>query len=363
MHRDSGCTIQSEAIAMRNQQRIETPREAIARADSAAQQEKWREALEAYGAGIGLTEGSPDGATARADALRGAAIVRVRLGEWHGAARDIAESRRVAERLHDELRLALAENVRGAIEFERGDWDEATRRYAVARRHAAAVEDVPLLMEVENNEGVLWAARGNRARAEEHFRRALLRFEELELHPCGARVLNNLGMVLAEEDRFDEAEDAYQRSLAECKRRGDMLLAATVMINRGRLALSKDEPIRAHTLATTAQQFAERLENGPLAADAACLLAAVARSQRRWDEAEEYLAVALERSGGGKAPLAEADVWVEGGRLCQDLGRVDEALAAFRRARDCFAGLGAVAEVDRLERQIAELEDRALVAV
>ena len=333
----------------------ESARLAIARAESAVQQERWHDALEAYRVAAELADGGYEDGPARADALRGSAIVRMRLGEWHEAVRDAAESRLIAQRIGDERRLALAENTRGAIEFERGSWEEAARRYAAARMHAAAVEDVALLMEIENNEGALWAARGDRVRAEEHFRRALRRFEELERHPCGARVLNNLGMILTSAGRYEEAEHAYTRAIAECKRRADLVLATTVMINRARLALAKDEPIRAHMLATTAQAFAERLENGPLAADAACLLGAVARSQRRWTEAEWHLGVALAKSAGGRAPLAEAEVWVEFGQLNEDIGQTEKAVEALRQARRCYLGLGSESGAERLEQRIAEL--------
>ncbi len=337
----------------------ESAREAIARAESAVQMERWRAALEAYAHAGRIAERSGEGAAARADALRGAAIVRMRLGEWHEAIRDVAESRLIARRTGDERRLALAENARGAIEFERGNWGEAARRYAASRTHAASIEDVPLLMEIENNEGALWAARGDTVRAEEYFRRALKRFQELERHPCGARVLNNLGMVLAADGRLDEAEEAYERSLEECKRRSDLVLATTVMINRARLALAREEPIRAHTLATTAKAFAERLDNGPLAADAACLLGAVARSERRWSEAEWHLAAALAMSAEGRAPLAEAEAWQERGRLHEDQEEIGKAMDAFHQSRRCYLALGSEAEADRLETRIADLAERA----
>ena len=333
----------------------ETAREAIARAESAAHRERWQEALEAYREAAELAEHGEQGAPALADALRGSAIVRMRVGAWQEAVRDIAESRLIAQRIGDERRLALAQNVRGAIEFERGNWEEASRRYAVARRHAATVGDIPLLMEIENNEGALWAARGDRACAEEHFRRALKCFEELERHPCGARVLNNLGMILTSAGRYDEAEQAYIRALAECKRCADLMLATTVMINRARLALAKDEPISAHVLATTAQAFAERLENGPLVADTACLLGALARSQRQWTEAGWHLAVALARSADGRAPLTEAEAWLERGQLHEEMGQIEDAIEALRQARRCYLGLGSDPEAERLEQRIADL--------
>lgn len=333
----------------------DTPRQAIAAAEAAARSERWREALAAYGRAARLAGEDVDHAPARVDALRGAAAIRIRLAEWQEGVRDLAESRLLAARIGDERRIAQAENTRGVLEFERGNWDEAARRYRAARRNAGAVEDVSLLMRIENNEGALWSARGDRRRAERHFRRALKRFEEREEDPCGARVLNNLGMVLTEEGRFEEAESSFERALAQCKRSGDLALGATVMINRARLALRREEPLHAHAIATTAAAFAHRLGNGPLAADAACLLGAVARSQRRWSEAERYLDEAIERAGDGRAPMAEAEAWEERGRLEADREREAEAAEAFRQARRCWLGLGSDVEAERLERQVQSL--------
>lgn len=334
----------------------QTPRQTIARAEAAVKREQWAEALAAYADAAALARGRPDLAAAEADALRGAAITRIRLGEWQEALRDLAESRLISERLGDAGRIALADNSRGVLEFERGNWDEAERRYSAARERAGSVEDVSLLMEIENNEGALWAARGDHARAEEYFRRAVRRFEEDDKQPCGARAMNNLGMILTETGRTAEADELYGRALSECKRASDPMLAATVMINRGRLALAADEPMRAHATATTAAEIAKRIGNGPLVADAMCLKGAVARTTRRWAEAETALQEALERSADGKSPLTEAEVWAEIAYLRMAREQKERAARALRQARRCYLALGSEADAQRLEARLESLE-------
>lgn len=338
-----------------SEQWLRTPRQAIAWAEAVSRTDEWNKALEAYDEVVRATRSRPEDAAACADALRGAAVIRIRIGDWQEAARDLAESRLLAERMDDDRRVAQAENARGVLEFERGAWDESARHYSRARARAGAVEDVSLLMRIENNEGALWSARGDRDAAERHYRRALKHFDESDQDPCGARTLNNLGMLLTERGEIEEPEGLFERALENCKRRGDLALAATVMINRARLALSADDPIRAHALATTAATFAERLGDGPTGADAACLLGAVARSQDRRAEAGRYLTDALRRSAHGRAPLAEAETWEELGRLRLDEGRADEAAEALRQARRCWLALGAEREAERLESEVGTL--------
>ncbi len=345
---------------MNNGEMGETPRQAIARAEAASRSERWSDALAAYREAIERARAEQDGSAAEADALRGAAIVRLRLGDWQEAVRDVAESRLIAERLGDAGRVALADNARGALEFERGNWDEAERRYSAARESAGAVEDVSLLMEIENNEGALWAARGDGERAEAYFRRALRRFEELDSHPCAARAMSNLGMILVETDRLADADTMYGRALEECKRSGDLAQAATVMVNRGRLALALNDPIRAHAIAATAAEIADRLGNGPLATDATCLKGAVACQEKRWSEARAYLREALDRSAGGQAPLTEAEAWTELANVEIAVGRDEAAARALRQARRCYLALGSTADAERLESRLESLESRTL---
>lgn len=324
-------------------------RQAIAAAEAIARTGSWNEALDAYAAAIAQAGDGVASAPARADACRGAAVVRMKLGSWREAIADAVESRRIADLADDDRRIALAENLLGAIAFESGDWHEAGRRYGAAREHAGSAGDEPLLLEIENNDGVLWAAIGDRPRAEESFRWALSRFEELERHPCGARVMNNLGMVLAAEGRFDEAGALYERALVECKRRSDVALGTTVMVNRARLALAQNDVLKAHALVTTAEVFCHRLPDNPLNADIACLMGAVARTLHNWSRAETSLRRALEQSSGGRAPLAEAESWAELGELFSAQDQSGEAADAWRTAARCYRHLGAVADAERVE--------------
>ena len=326
----------------------DTPRQAIARAEAAAKAGRYEQALAEYASAIDLAGSRPEAAPASADAWLGSAIARLRLGGWREAHADAGESRRVAASIRDERRLALAENLLGAIAFESGNWHEAALRYGVAREHAGTIEDEPLLLEIENNDGVLWAAAGDRKQAEESFRRALARFDELERHPCGARVLNNLGLILTEDGRLDEADALYDRALLECKRRSDLELGATVMVNRARLALAKNDVIRAHALAATAEAFCERMEKGPLGADVACLMGAVARTLCNWADAEANLRRALEESADGRAPLAEAEAWAELGELYSAQDLPERTAEAWRQAAQRYRALGAHGDAERI---------------
>jgi len=339
-------------VVERKPQPVRTARQAMALAQAAAQEERWQDALDAYDLASRLASREPAGDAARADALRGSGIVRLAMGDWVRASLDFGASMNLAVYLRDPGRIGRAENALGGLEFERGDWDAAVRHYAAAREQATEAEDAHLLAQIENNEGTLWAARGEPERAEACFRRAIAHFERMDEHPCAGRAYNNLGLALFAQRRLPEAVLAYDRALAECKKRGDATLAAKILINRARLSLAREEPLHAHAAAMTAWAFARKLEDGPVAAGAMCLLGEIARAFQDWSAANHYLQRALRFSARGKAPFMEAETWVHIGELNRDRGSLDNAFDAWSNAGRCYTALGAMAPADRVRERI-----------
>ena len=342
---------------------LEEARQAIAKAQSAAHDECHDEATRWYGVAIERAGADVAGLAVRADALRGAGIVHQSRAEWSEAERDFLAAREAAVLLGDEARIGRAENCLAAVAFERGDWTSATRHYDAARASAEACDDAELLAQIENNAGTLLAARGEYTSAEAAFRRALERFSNLEQHPCGAKVLNNLGLVLVRQGRYPQATIAYDRALEECKRRGEALFATKILINQARLALARQNPIQAHAAAMKAWTFARRLKDGPVASGALCLLGEVALGLRDFVGAIYYLRRALKLAADNKAPLIEAETWVQIGNLYQEQGQKQRAIDTWQYARLCYRRLGADAEADRLGERIDEATSQATPAV
>jgi tetratricopeptide (TPR) repeat protein len=340
-------------------QAIESARQAIARAEAAAREDRTDEALAGYAEAASLPLDDAAGLAVRADALRGAGIVHQSRAAWSEAERSFLLSRQVAIELDDDVRVGRAENCLGAVAFESGDWPAAERHYAEARHAAEAAGDLELLAQLENNVGTVLAARGERVKAEAAFRRAIERFEKLEKHPCVARVLTNLGLVLVQQGRLPQAATAYERALAECKRHGDAMFATKILINQSRMFLARKDGIQAHAAAMKAWAFARRLEDGPVAAGALCLLGEVALAFRDHVGAIYYLRRALNLAAREKAPLVEAETWVQIGNLYYEQGKLTRAIDTWRFARLCYRRLGADPEDARLEARIDSVEREA----
>jgi len=340
-------------------QAIEAARQAIVRAEAAACEDRVDEALALYAEAGGLPLDDAAGLAVRADALRGAGIVHQSRAQWTEAQRHYQLAREVAIELGDDVRIGRADNCLGAVAFESGDWPAAERHYAEARRAGEAAGDLQLLAQLENNVGTMLAARGEREEAEAAFRRAIERFEKLGSNPCVARVLTNLGLVLVQQGRLPLAATAYERALAECKRHGDAMFAAKILINQSRMFLARKDGIQAHAAAMKAWAFARRLEDGPVAAGALCLLGEVALAFRDHVGAIYYLRRALNLAARDKAPLMEAETWVQIGNLYHEQGKLARAVDTWRFARLCYRRLGADPEDARLAERIDSVEREA----
>lgn len=337
---------------------LERARLALSRAEAAFADSRIDASLAEYDRAARLALEVPGAGAIRADALRGSAIVCMSRSDWLAAEEDFRRSRDEARRIGDEERMGKAENGLAAVAFERGHWESATDHFAAARSHAEAAEDALLLAQIEQNEGALHAARGDTRQAEACYRRALARFEELGSHPCAARTWNNLGLALMTQGRPDEARDAFERSLVECRRQGDEHLAVKVLINSGRLELRRGRAKEAHVLALRAWTFAERLAKGPVAAGALCLMGEVALAMGDRATATTHLGDALSRVDKRKAPLVEAEIWIQLGHLSAESGNRESALESWRYARHLYRLLGADAEVDRV-LELIESRSRA----
>jgi Tfp pilus assembly protein PilF len=284
------------------------------------------------------------------DARRWCSIAGMRLGDWTAASADARTALRSARELADLGREARSLNVAGAVEFERGNWPAALDLFSKARLLARIAGDRPLQARIDNNEGSLWAARGFPARARRLYASALAGFQANREAAHAARVMNNLGLSILQEGGATEADEWLQRATAAARGLGDKDLLLTVLINAARAAAEVGDLSRARVRVAEARVLAERMEGDPALADLACALATIARIERRWASADEWIRTALEASKEGQNPLAAADALEQSARVRLDRGEFGKAARKIERARAAYEALGADGAVERLNR-------------
>jgi DNA-binding CsgD family transcriptional regulator len=234
---------------------------------------------------------------------------------------------------HVEQALALLPVVPGV--------DEA----AVSAPLAAALGSPPLLSAVAAE---LAARAGELGRAVEHARRAVP-LADGPLQAVEARTRAALHLLAADvdgsltaqaSDLLDEAEQLAGALAGPVPDAAADALRARVLVQRGRVALARDELAAAGEAATRALPLARAAGDAAAEAEARATLAVVHDVAGRDAEVTEHLARALELAAAAGDPLAASRASYLLGMHHWGAGRVPEALARFERVSAELAAHG-----------------------
>lgn len=211
--------------------------------------------------------------------------------------------------------FAAAHNNLGVVHADAGDAAAALMCYDAAIAHR------PEFAEAHNNRGNALRMLGRLKEAEAVLRHAIV------LRPDYADAHNNLGNVLRDMGRAADAEAAHRRALAL---RPDDLAAqlnlAVVLRDQGKLEMGA-----ALEAAMSAQRV---LDSEPENALAANVLGMTSAAAGRSNEAIDAFRRAAAKPG-------YIDPWLNLGNVLKELGRFEDALAAFDRAREIAPRAGA----------------------
>jgi len=325
--------------------------------------------------------------TAAADPPAGAGADALRRGQYERAAAELATQADLARAAGDaqgELaaRLALAESQQGLGLFAAAS-DTLVRALALAE----ASGDPARVAAVRGALGNSYVAANDFARAEPALAQATAQARTAKASALAAALGNNLGNHhtlraarsggSAREEQQSSAEAAYTAALADARAAGDASLAARILANQARLALSRGNPESCREL--LAQASAE-LARAPSDHEAVLTRIHLGRTwltlvetQPRPASADLLAAHALlvraQEQARAQGDL-RARAWAEGtlGALYAASGRREDALALTQRALDAASQAGAPDAQLRFQAQSASLlraqgrEDEALAA-
>ena len=311
-----------------------------------------RHAEAAYSALIVAATRQQDHATLAA-AFRHRAVLAHQAGDTVRARSALQQSYAVATILGDRRLTAETLNTLGGLELETRNL--AAAEAALLEAAVLASDEPAVLARVEQNLGIVANIRGQHDAAEVHYRRSLAAYEALP-DPHGSAIANhNLGMLAA--DRGDLAQaavhfDACER-LAEASH--DTHLVALCLLNRAEVLVALGRSEEARRDVESAERGFRALGAHFDAADVHRVLALCDRADGMLGQAEARLVQARELARMTGARLTEAEAARDLGRLYAETGRVTEAHVTLREAARAFEGLGATADAEATEGELARL--------
>ena len=308
----------------------------------------------AYSALIVAATRQQDHATLSA-AFRHRAVLAHQAGDTVRARGALQQSYMVATVLGDRLLTAETLNTLGGLELETRNL--AAAEAALLEAEALASEEPAVLARVEQNLGIVANIRGQHEAAETHYRRSLAAYEALsDLRGC-AIAHHNLGMLAADRGEPGQAAahyDACER-LAESSK--DAHLLALCLLNRAEVLVALGRSGEGRRDVEAAERNLRALGSHFDEADVHRVLGLCDRAEGLLGQAEVRLAQARELAKITGSRLTEAEAARDLGRLYAETGRMKEAHAALREAAQGFEGLGAAAEAEVTERELARVAE------
>lgn len=246
-------------------------------------------------------------------------------------------------------------NLEGVLRFGLGDVEGAERAWGKLLVAAASAGDDSLVARANNNFGVAYTLRGDRERALASYARATAACQRLGYLRGLAQAHNNLGITYREMDFFAESDHHFQRAVDYARADGSVDEEGRATIERALLLGYRRDVGLAHATAERARGLWRQLED-PVGEGESCrVLAIVAGSAGRWEDAERYASEALELATRSGAALLEAEVLEVGAVLAERGGEGHAAERRRARATELFAAMGAAAWGEQVRARLRHL--------
>ncbi len=304
-----------------------------------------------------------------ADDVRGEAACLTDLAEVHRMQGELEEAAAAAhsalqirQRHGDQRGAAVALHTLGMVAMARGNLDHADQLLRESLRLREATGDVEGALRSHNALGIVAYERGDRLGAVAAWKAALesARYVADRRNEC--LLLNNIGEALTAQGEYEEASAALEQAGRLAEELGDKRARAEVLRNQAILAMRQGD-----------EEAERRLEGALQAAEDYGAIEMIARAHwaigqlhasRLYDEegsteaassAEEafLMAIDLFRTAGNEREAARA--LLDLGQHLVERGDVEQARERLREARGILRRMGGSADLDRVERTLAEL--------
>lgn len=286
--------------------------------------------------------------------LRRIARVSLALGDFREAVAYYERSADMARDSGDVRGHVIALTGLGNVRMWQGRWSEAEAPYleALALVDAPSAPDMPLERgQIYNNLANLTTRTGRLEEAERWFESAFRLWGSVS-SPVDLAVCHfNHGHLRETQGRWNDARDSYQAAL-------DLPIPSSL---RSVIATDFAEWCLHEDHVSQAEEWGRVSEEHAIAARSPYTLGHMYRgrgntARARGDEdGLTFFEKALEIAREKEYLYLEGETLIDYAQLRADVGGTEEAIAYLERAIEIFRGLGALGELERAERALAEL--------
>jgi tetratricopeptide (TPR) repeat protein len=277
-----------------------------------------------------------------------AATAATRLGEL-AAGTSLAEQALAQFRRRGDWDGSMrAQNLLGAIHWERGKMAEAEHGFGEALQLARKLGDSLMLARASNNLGSVAHLQGRSDQAAALYREALLAYQRLGDRRGLAETYHNLGFAYRQAGEWGEADSATANAVRHAEVVAQPELLALVLGAKAELSIERHDPALAERELARAEQYAVGSGDEIGKAEVQRVQALNALHQGKWELALTYAETAMSVARMYDSALLEAECAGIAARALQGAGRRRESAKRRQEAANAFGKLGATALLEKL---------------
>ncbi len=283
-------------------------------------------------------------------------------GQWADAVRHVEQALILRERLGDVVGYARSLNNLGILKWASGDWDGAQSDYQRAVEMHESIGEAEGLVQAGTNLGLLYTDRGDWLRAEAMLQRSLAIAQRIA-HPYELATSHmNLGRLYLFQERWldsarhlNAAVNLYEEAGARenFNLKDTYYLQGVLALEQGQIEVAQQWAKRSLDLLREATRTEQG--NSPEWGSYEVLAGRINLVKQDMTNAYRHLdrAVTILQEGGQAIEVARALYWRARVGLKQN--RFNEARQDLETSRSILEQLGAMAELQRVHKQLAQL--------
>jgi class 3 adenylate cyclase/tetratricopeptide (TPR) repeat protein len=283
-------------------------------------------------------------------------------GQWADAVRYVEQALDLRERLGDVVGYARSLNNLGILKWASGDWDGAQSDYQRAVEMHESIGEAEGLVQAGTNLGLLYTDRGDWIRAEAMLQRSLAIAQRIAHSYELATSHMNLGRLYLFQERWSDSARHLNAAVSLYEEAGvrenfnlkdTYYLQGVLGLEQGQLEAAQHWAKRSQDLLREATQTEQG--SSPEWGNYEILMGRIDLAKHDLANAHRHLdrAVTILQDGGQAIETARALYWRARVSLKQD--HLVEARQDFETSRMVLEQLGAVADLQRVNGQLAEL--------
>ena len=266
-------------------------------------------------------------------ALVGRGFVFIHRYEFAKAVEPVQKGLEIALSVGDHLIADNAYLAMSEIHNQSGRYIDALRDLDRAREHAELAGDSVVVAAATANAGILFSTMNNDDLARERLLQGIELYRKIGNVRGEMRNLRNLAEVEASAGNTNAAAEALDRVEDYLKTNPNERLSAFAAVTRAKIAQRRKDLATADREALRALALAEKIKNPYLAAMVTNGLSEIRFEQKKYDEAADLAAKALELSRAtGSMVGVDQYMQVNAARAYRKLGKTEDALRALQTA-------------------------------